>query len=304
MNVSLASIINNQFLFIPLDILGILCMIFVIILSLIYLSIIIFDRTCHTIPLLLIGNTCLTALFAACCILSMCTFTLYNDVKQIDYPDSFCVFRGYTAYVSCALFNFSFLLQALYRYVIVVYPRCVIYQSFQIQFICILFNWIYSFVYPLVFTLNNEIIYDVDNQICQLPFRFSFSIIYVVHFAYLIPVLMIMFIYLKLVRYVRRMNRRITPVNRFLRARQELKMVQHTVMIIAILVVLCFPYAFFIFMSFFTRPPKYHFRISYIFADISILSVMLALFYYTDILKEFFVKKCHGSSNATEIVEL
>ncbi|CAF1661380.1 unnamed protein product [Adineta ricciae] len=93
------------------------------------------------------------------------------------------------------------------------------------------------------------------------------------------------------------MSRRITPVNTLLRAQRGLKMVQRTIIIVAILVILCFPYALFIGISFFTPPPKYHFRIAYIFADLSIVSVMLALFQFTDSLKESFMKRINGTSN-------
>ncbi|CAF1414182.1 unnamed protein product [Adineta steineri] len=292
-----ATTINIESWFVLLDILAIICIIFVIILSIIYLFIIILDKTCHTIPLMLIGNTCFIAFLAGCSILSMCIFTLENDLKQIHYQDSLCIFRAYTAYVSCALFNFSFLLQAIYRYITVIYPSYLLWQSAKIQILFICLIWIFSFTYPFEFVFTNEITYNIDNQICQLPFQFSLSIIYVTHCAYIIPVLMIMLIYFKLVRYVREMGKRVTPVNTLFRAQRELKMVQRTVIIITILVILCFPYALFIGISFFTAPPKYHFRIAYIFADVSILSVMVALFQFTDSLKDSIMKRINRTSN-------
>ncbi|CAF1427118.1 unnamed protein product, partial [Adineta ricciae] len=114
--------INIQAWFIPLDILAITSMICVILLSIVYLFLLIVDKACHTVPMLLIGNTCFIAFLAACSILSMSIFTLQNDLKQIKYQDPYCIFRGYTAYVVCTLFNFSFVLQAVHRYLTVVYP--------------------------------------------------------------------------------------------------------------------------------------------------------------------------------------
>lgn len=292
-----ASPVTNETWFIPLDILAIVCIVLVIILAVLYLFIILLDKTCHTVPMMLVANTCLIALLAGCCILNMCVFTIENDLKQRNYQDPLCIFRAYTAYVSCALFNFSFLLQAVYRYVTIVYPTHFGWQSAKIQALLICLVWIFSFTYPLTFMFTNEIAYNVDNQMCQLPFRFSFSIIYVALCAYIIPVLMIMLIYGKLVRYVREMSRRVTPVNTLLRAQKELQMVRRTVIVVTILVILCFPYALFIGISFFTPPPKYHFRIAYIFADVSILSVMLALFQFTDSLKSPLLKRIRNRSN-------
>src|SRR5437763_1581084 len=77
--------------FIPFDILMIICSIFVIISAILFLFIIILDKTCHTIPMILVANTCLAALLAGSDIFSMAIFTLENAFKQIEYQDSLCV---------------------------------------------------------------------------------------------------------------------------------------------------------------------------------------------------------------------
>ncbi|CAF5149775.1 unnamed protein product [Rotaria sp. Silwood1] len=92
-------------------------------------------------------------------------------------------------------------------------------------------------------------------------------------------------IYIKLVRYVRDMNKRVTSANVLARAERELKMVRNIVTISTILVILGLPYAIFILMSFFTTIPKYHFRIAFIFIDISTTATIIALFKTTDVIK-------------------
>ncbi len=241
---------------------------------------------------MLIGNTCVCALLFGSVLLSMCTaFTLQNDLQQIQYQDSLCIFRCYFSYSVPAASNYSFLIQALYRYIAVIYPTRLFYQSakFQLLFICI--AWTFAFLYPTVFIFTNEIIYNVDNQICQIPLKFSFVLIYGLLFIYLIPVSMIMLTYLKLVRYVRAMSKRVTPANTLLRAQRDLKMVQRTVKLIDILWILDIPFILFTFMSFFTSLPKYHFRIAYIFFDVSLVFVMIALFQFNDPLKSSIMNK-------------
>lgn len=93
----------------------------------------------------------------------------------------------------------------------------------------------------------------------------------------MIPVSIIIFIYIKLFLYVHEMSKHITPVNILFRVRHQLKMVQRTVILISILIIIGFPYALFVFMSFFTHPPKYYFRIAYIFIDTSLVFVMITL---------------------------
>jgi hypothetical protein len=185
-------------------------------------------------------------------------------------------------YASCSILNCSYLLQSIYRFIRIVYPTRLFFQSGRFQLFLIFLTWIFGFLYPIAFLFTNEILYNVNNQICQLPLHLSFSIIYMANFAYITPVSLTMFIYLKLVLYVKEMSERVTPVNTLNRAKRELKMVRRTAILVSILIAYCFPYATFIFVSFFLAIPKYHFRISYIFIDTSYLFVMIALFQFTD----------------------
>jgi hypothetical protein len=283
--------------FIPFDILLIVCSTLVIILSILFLFIIVLDKTCHTVSMMLVANSCIIAFTSGCNLLSLCIFTLENDLKQVQSQDSLCVFRAYLNYVSGALFFSSFLLQALYRYVIIVYRNYLFLQSFLFQFLVICLSWIYGIICPFPFIFTNEIIYNVDNQICQLPLRLSFSIIFVAFCVYFIPISLIMFIYLKLVRYVKQMSKRVTRLNTLSRTQRELKMVRRTVILVTILITVCFPYALFILMSFFNRAPKYHFRIAYLFVNASLLSVMIVLFQFTNALKTSIMKRIKQQSN-------
>jgi hypothetical protein len=286
-----SSTINFEFCFIPIEIVTIICIIFGIILATIFVLTIIFDKTCHTVPMMLIGNSCLIGFIFGILILSMRLYTLNNDLKQIQYQDLFCSFRGYFGYATCSIQNCSYLLQAIYRYITVVYPNRVFCHSARFQLILICLTWAFGFLYPIAFLFTGQIVYNVDNQICQLPLRLSFSIIYMANFAYITPVSLTIFVYFKLVRFVKEMSKRVTPVNALSRAQRELKMVRRTAILVSILFILCFPYAVFIFLSFFTRIPIYHFRISYIFLDVAYTLVILIVFQFTDQLKASLLKK-------------
>ena len=275
----------------------IICTILVTILATFALLIIILDKTCHTVPMLLIANSCLAAFVFGCSLLSMCIFTLENDLKQIPYQDSLCVFRGYLFYTSGGALDYSYFLQSAYRYIIVVYPNRLFYQSFRFQSFLICLTWILDLIYPFVFIFTGNIIYNVNNQICQLPLQLSFSVFYIICYGCVIPVLMIMFIYLKLVRYVKGMSKRITPVNTLSHAQRELKMVQRIVILVMIFLTLGMPYVIFFFISFFTNTPKYHFRIAFIFMDIALVFVMISLFQFTDPLKASIMKIINKRTN-------
>ncbi|CAF1022475.1 unnamed protein product [Adineta ricciae] len=273
--------------FIPFDIILVVSTGFAGLSGVIFVLIIIFDKICHTVPMLLVANTSLTAILFGFSMFSLAMFTLQSDLRQVQTYDVFCIVRSYIAYGACAIFNFSFTLQAFYRYLLITYPNRLLYQSARFQLQLILLTWMYGFIVPIEFVARGEVVYSGDNQICQIPLGLSFSIIYMASCVYVFPIFLTMIIYYKVIRYVKQMNARTTSVNTVLRARYELKMVRRIIIIIVILLALGLTYFIFILMSFFTTPPKYHFRIAFMFLDVSMAGVMLVVFKFTDHLRSF-----------------
>ncbi|CAF1370932.1 unnamed protein product [Adineta steineri] len=93
------------------------------------------------------------------------------------------------------------------------------------------------------------------------------------------------------------MNKRATLVNTLVRAKKELKMVFRIVILILIFLILVIPYTIFLFMGFFTSPPKYHFRIAATFIEISTVFVMIALFKFTDPVRTSTMKRINRRPN-------
>ncbi len=91
-------------------------------------------------------------------------------------------------YTSTASFYYSFLIQALYRYLISIYPTRLLFQSFRFQILIICSSWLFCFVYPFTFVFDGQTIYSSNNQICQLPLSFSFSTIYMTSCLFLCPI--------------------------------------------------------------------------------------------------------------------
>ncbi|CAF1025095.1 unnamed protein product [Adineta steineri] len=289
--------INSESWFIPIDILMITCTVATVLLAIFFCIIIIFDKTCHTIPMMLVANSCLAQLIFGSDMLAMAIFTFHNDFKQIQYQDSLCIFRGYLGYVTTILQNHSYLLQAAYRYITVVYPSRLSWQSARYQSLFIFFMWIFGFICPLPYIITNQIQYHVDSQICQMPLGLSFLTIYNALCVYFIPMSLTILIYFKLVRYVRGMSKNVISTNTLLRAQRELKMVRQIVILVISVATIGFPYAIFIFMSLFTSPPKYHFRIAFIFVDVSLPFAMIALYKFTEALKTSTMKIIYKRTN-------
>ncbi|CAF1039353.1 unnamed protein product [Adineta ricciae] len=280
-----SSITASSYWFIPVDIVMLICLSLLIILNSLLLLVLIFDKTCHKLPVILVSNTYLAQILLAAVIFSMATFALQNDLKNIVYLDRFCLFRGYLSYVLCTIMNFSFLLQAFYRYLSAVYPTYTYWKSKKLHLLLVSLTWVYSFLYPLPFTLSGEITYNVDNQVCQIPLRLSFALIYAIFNVYLLPVGLIQLIYFKLVRHIKDLNAHPIGVHNTFRVQRELRMVRQIVIIVCVLIIFGLPYSSFALTSFFTTPPKYHFRIAVLFIISSLVFITLALFYFTSPIK-------------------
>ncbi|CAF1059718.1 unnamed protein product [Adineta ricciae] len=278
--------------FIPIDILKISCAITAIILALFCLSIIVYERTCHTVPMILVTNSYLSQLIYAIDVLAISIFTLENDLKERKLNNRLCIFSGSLSYSITMIQMYSYLLQAVYRYLVIVYPSRLMWQSSRLQASFIGLTWCCGLVYFIVLIVTDQIKYLPDDQICQMPLRLSFLTIFNALYIYIFPLSVIMIIYLKMILYVKEMGKRITPVNILSRAQRELRMIHRIVSIVLFLVILGLPYVLFILMSFFNSAPKYHFRIAYVFIIVSLVFMMIALCQVAEPLK-IFIKKVY-----------
>ncbi|CAF1662332.1 unnamed protein product [Adineta ricciae] len=247
--------------------------------------------------MMLIGNSCVAELFLSSVILWMTKFTLQNDLTQNINPDSFCIYRGYIVYVGYCAQNYSYLLQAIYRYIVVIHPTRVFWQSKRVQILLISLVWITAILYAFPHLFTGEIVYIADDQTCQMSLRLSAVSVYNLFYSYVIPIQGIIFIYLKLVRYVKEMSKRVMPANLLSRAQRELRMVFRIMILISTLLALGIPYATFILMGYFTQPPEHSFRIAYVFVCISLLIIILILFNGTDPVRLSLMKQINRRPN-------
>jgi hypothetical protein len=295
------TIVHNQFWFIPLGIINIICLTSAMILAVIFIYFATTDKTCHTVPTILVVNSCISELLLTSRMLWITIVTLLNDFRQIQYQDSLCIFRCYIGYIFCAEQFYSFLLQANYRYLVAVYPTRLLWQSKRAQAILIGLSWIFAFISTIPHMLIGEIQYSVDDQLCDIPLRFCFISIYNMLCIYLIPMGGIIFIYFKLIRYVKESNKRVTPLNTLFRAKNQLKMVHRVVILVSIELTLGIPYTIFLLIGFISQPAKYSLRIAFSFVDVSLVFIMIALFQFTDPIKIIVMKKFHPRPNVNVV---
>lgn len=271
--------------FIPIDILMVICAALASVMAFTLICIMILDRTCRTVPMMFIINSYLAEFFFATVVMSMALFTLHNDLRQLEDPDPLCIVRGFLSYVVVTVQNYSYLLQTIYRYISVVYPNRLSWQSMQYQIFLVVISWVFAFVCPLPYIVNHEITYDVENQTCQMPMKLCLITVYNVLCVFIVPLSLILLLYYKLVRFMRSARQNVNLANKFKRIQREVKMIRRIIILFMGIFALGFPYALLLFISFLTTPPKYHFRIAYIFITTSVVFVVIALFQFTEPLK-------------------
>ena len=292
-----STMVKTENWFIPVDILMVISTGFVVILSFIFSTVIICDRSCRTVSVLLIFNSFISEFLFGSVMCSMAIFSLHNDVKQISDQDSLCVFRGYLSYALSAVHSHSYILQSAYRYITVVYPNFLLWQSARLQIFLIAISWIVSMAHPFPFLFTHQIHYNLDNQVCHMALQNYPYIFYTCFFAYLYPVTIIVVIYVKLVRYTKAMSKMVTPANLLIRAQREVKMVRRIVMLVVVLITLGLPYTVFFISAFFTEPYQYHFRIAFLSVDLSLACVIVALVQFNDPVNNFVTKKINDILN-------
>jgi hypothetical protein len=190
---------------------------------------------------------------------------------------------------------------------LIVHPTRLFWQSARAQLMLIILGWILAFSFPIPFLFTGEIIYNVDNQICEIPLRLSFPVFYLPLVIFIIPVSLVILIYFKLVRYVKEMGTQVTVTITLFRAQRDLAMVRRIIILLLIILTAGVPMTLFFMLSFFNLTPKYHSRIGYFFIDISLLCVMIVLFQFTDSLEDSVKKVIFSRKNTalpTETVKL
>ena len=185
----------------------------------------------------------------------------------------------------------------MYQYILIVHPTRLYWHSARTQLLLIVIGWILAFSFPIPFLFTGQIVYDVNNQICEVPLRLSLSVFYIPNFVFAIPASLVMFIYFKLVRYVKEMGKNLTPVTTLFRAQRDLAMVRRIVILLHIILIAGVPMTLFFVLSFFNRAPKYHSRIGYIFLYTSLPCLMVALYQCSDSLKTSTKKIIYGRKN-------
>ena len=240
---------------------------------------------------LLASNTFLSALTYSSAHFSIAVSVLKSDLatkvgKRPHLANPFCMSSAYVFYCGCALLYYSYVMEAFQRFARVVMYDCRWLHKRRIQLIFLLTQWFAcAFGTFLPLSVSNQLQYDMNMNMCIIPIRSNGWTMYYAMFCYSIPIVLVALFYHRLIRYISVARQRVSAClisgSVVISAKRQLALIQRVIVLIAILVLSGVPYCVFIAIGFFTDPPEYQFRISFLCVDIALASVVTTMFCYS-----------------------
>ena len=176
-------------------------------LSLVFIAVRVRPLTCN-IPLILSGNTYAISFVSSCITLIASCQTIYAIFTPDASMDTyFCRLFAYCAYASIGSVFYSFILQALFRLLRIVFYVKSTFRSLRRFSVGIVVQWLIVGLLNLPFLLLGDFQYVSSEFRCQISYtNFRASLLAWI-IEYLIPTNIIFVIYFCIIRYIRRTNR-------------------------------------------------------------------------------------------------
>lgn len=157
--------------YIPIDILIIIISLLTAIFAFIFIVIIIFNRTLRNLSTVLSSHTCLSIAFFSLTITLIAVHQYQCDTMStadsMMCNDSFCIIRNYLNTVGTTWALYSFLIQAIHRYLTVVYPSKLLLKRYRFYSLMIMIQLLIALFVPCPFHfIVSSIQYDPYNYVC------------------------------------------------------------------------------------------------------------------------------------------
>jgi hypothetical protein len=152
---------------IPSSVFMLLCSLLGIICTLIFISVVILDRQCRTMTVLLVLNSIIAGLVVNIVYTCQALYQLTTDGN-----DELCVFRGFLLHGTCGLLYHTFCVQAFYRLFTTISIQERYLRSKRIILFIVLLQWLISLTFGLPILLMGHIKYHSGSRICQVDIDF------------------------------------------------------------------------------------------------------------------------------------
>ena len=193
--------------------LSLVCVIIAVGLSLFILIVVLLSKKLHTVTHMLICNTCLASILYCVVQCNNYIYLLFIDWNTDNHS---CRWRGYFAYVAIVAVIYSYLLQAISRFFIVILSTKFRWlMTIRTHLYMMLIGWTVVLSVPSPALITTDI-YFRPGFLCWVPMKSIQHVAYTIIAYYLAPVMLIIAIYIFI--YVRI---RTSAVAQFVRRRQK-----------------------------------------------------------------------------------
>jgi len=212
----------------------------------------------------------------------VCICRQCDNHPNLCIADNACFFRNYISDVASTAIIYSLTVQSIHRLVAAIFVDNARLQIYQLRLILCIIQWLVALLFPAYFIyLNPQLQYDSVSYVCIVSVKTSaFLTIYTLCIGFLLPVLVTIGAYIKLILFVRQLRTTVFVVNLPLRlsGKHELRMAKRILLLLTILILGSLPWIMFQCM---TSPPDYMMRIYYLHVTIASFCCLLFLFAVT-----------------------
>ncbi|CAF1145109.1 unnamed protein product [Didymodactylos carnosus] len=246
-------------------------------------------RHCRTIPNLLCCNSCL-------CGILYCTMMLINVLYGFlpnyyrQEPIS-CQIRGIILGLACSSKAYSYLVQAINRYIYAVHYNKRYLLVNRSTYILLIIHWSVSIIFPLPNLFFNGIAYQIETRLCIITMKRFPTALYTVISFFFIPIVSITLLYAIILIHCRSKARKTMASKRrtsFSTKSRDLKLFQNILILICILGVGGFPCFILLILDEVEKTYPSWYLIVVLFLSLSVSFEMAAIFFLNKRIKHIF----------------
>ncbi len=146
---------------------------------------------------LFMENSYIALLFISPFFIDMCVSSIYGYLyPKSSFNEFRCWFKSYLMYINGHVYFYSFLLQAIYRFYRIVYPKQIKFQSFRLYAIASGFLWINGCWQMLPSLIMGHIDYIPEEFHSQFPLTYLSGSLIGLSIIYLIPYILTVLCYI------------------------------------------------------------------------------------------------------------
>jgi len=210
-----------------------------------------------------------------------------NNVSTIS-----CRTSGYIGLVSCIAKVFSYVIQAISRYMSTVLSQHRQLITFREHIIMIIISWLFSIILSSLMLISPIAFqYEVESRLCVLTSKVFHTSLTIIIIGYILPVNIIILLYYLIIRYITRANRSRLNTATIQNNKRNLKVIRNILKLLAVGIIGGAPYFLSTIINRISQTPWPLYSISVLSIVFSALVESATIFFTNDDIKKILSTK-------------